>query len=111
MAESLSSSAQKVQDVLHALGFVYGVVELPQTTRSAAEAAQAIGCMVAQIAKSLIFKTRHTNRAVLVIASGINRVNEKKIAALIAEPIDKPDAEFVRQQTGYAIGGVPPVGH
>src|ERR1043165_2492590 len=110
MAEGLSSSAQKVQDTLHALGFDCQVVELAQTTRSAAEAAQAIGCTVAQIAKSLIFKTRQTGRAVLVIASGVNRVNEKKLAVLLGELIERPDADFVRQHTGFAIGGVPPVG-
>jgi prolyl-tRNA editing enzyme YbaK/EbsC (Cys-tRNA(Pro) deacylase) len=108
---ALTPSAQKVQDALAAQGFALQVVELPNTTRSAAEAAQAIGCTVAQIAKSLIFKTRHTQRAVLVIASGVNRVDEKAIAAQVGEPIDRPDADFVRQQTGFAIGGVPPVAH
>lgn len=111
MAEALSASAQKVQDALASLGFACRVVELPQSTRSAAEAAQAIGCTVAQIAKSLVFKGKHTGQAILVIASGVNRVNEKKFAAVIGEPVEKPDAEFVRQHTGYAIGGVPPVGH
>ena len=111
MAETLSPSAQKVQDALTAQGYSYQVKELPQTTRSAAEAAQAIGCTVAQIAKSLIFKTRQSQRPVLVIASGVNRVNEKKFAALIGEPVDKPDADFVRQHTGFAIGGVPPIAH
>jgi prolyl-tRNA editing enzyme YbaK/EbsC (Cys-tRNA(Pro) deacylase) len=111
MGEILSASAQKVQDTLRSLGFTNQVVELPQTTRSAAEAAQAIGCTVAQIAKSLIFKTRDTGRAVLVIASGVNRVNEKKLAEWVGERIERPDADFVRQRTGFAIGGVAPVGH
>ncbi len=111
MSENLSTSARRVQDALAAQGFTNNVVELPQTTRSAAEAAQAIGCTVAQIAKSLVFRTRDSYRAVLVIASGVNRVNEKRLAALVGEAIERPDADFVRQQTGYAIGGVPPVGH
>jgi prolyl-tRNA editing enzyme YbaK/EbsC (Cys-tRNA(Pro) deacylase) len=111
MAESLSPSAQKVRDALAAQGYTCRVQELLQTTRSAAEAAQAIGCTVAQIAKSLIFRTRQTQRPVLVIASGINRVNEKKFAALIGEALERPDADYVRLHTGFAIGGVPPIAH
>jgi prolyl-tRNA editing enzyme YbaK/EbsC (Cys-tRNA(Pro) deacylase) len=87
------------------------VVELPGSTRTAAEAAQAVGCQVGQIVKSLVFKGKRSERPILVIASGINRVNEKKIEALISEPLGKADADFVRQHTGFAIGGVPPVGH
>ncbi len=111
MEETLSPSAQKVQDTLSSLGFVHRVRELPNTTRSAAEAAQAIGCEVAQIAKSLVFRSKNTHRPILVIASGTNRVNEKKIGDYLSESIEKPDADFVRQHTGFAIGGVPPVGH
>ena len=111
MSSELSSSAQKVQDALNSLGFSYRVVEMPNTTRSAAEAARAIGCRVEQIAKSLVFKTRQTQRAVLVIASGSNRVNEQRLAELVSEPVERADADFVRRQTGFTIGGVPPVGH
>lgn len=107
----LSPNAQKVQDALTALGLENRVVELPDTTRTSAEAAAAIGCTVAQIAKSLIFKTRNTQKPVLVIASGVNRVNEKKIAEYLGEPIERSEAEFVRVKTGFVIGGVPPVGH
>ena len=107
----LSPSAQKVQDCLTALSLDNRVVELPNTTRTSAEAAVAISCTVAQIAKSLIFKTKNSQKAVLVIASGVNRVNEKKIAEYLGEPIEQPDAEFVRAKTGFVIGGVPPVGH
>ena len=107
----LRSSAQKVQDVLRALGFQFEVVELPASTRSAAEAANSVGCQVGQIAKSLVFKTKHTQRPVLVIASGANRVDEAKIGELAGEPIEKADADFVREHTGFVIGGVPPVGH
>jgi len=111
MAGLLSLSAQKVQDALKALGLDNEVVELPDTTRSAAEAAAAIGCTVAQIAKSLIFRSKNSGKAVLVIASGVNRVNEKRLAELAGERIERADADFVRQKTGFVIGGVPPVGH
>lgn len=87
------------------------VRELPATTRSATEAAAAIGCQVAQIAKSLVFKSKTSGKAILVIASGKNRVDEKKLAGYLGEPIDRADANFVRQKTGFAIGGIPPVGH
>jgi Cys-tRNA(Pro) deacylase len=111
MAEGLSAAAQRVQDALKALGVACQVVELPESTRSAAEAAQTIGCRVEQIAKSLVFRGRSTNRPILAIVSGGNRVDEKKLAAISEEPVAKADAEYVRQRTGYAIGGVPPVGH
>src|SRR5215475_13164176 len=111
MNKPLSDSAKKVQDALQQFGLTLQVVELSDSTRSAVEAAQAIGCTVEQIAKSLIFKSKQTQRPVLVIASGPNRVNEKRIGELLGEPIEKADADFVRQKTGFAIGGVPPVGH
>ncbi|MFN2152316.1 MAG: YbaK/EbsC family protein, partial [Anaerolineales bacterium] len=108
---SLSSSAQRVQEALSELGLTLQVVELPDSTRTAIEAAATIGCTVGQIAKSLIFKTKVTERPVLVIASGASRVDEKKVAVVLGEKITKADADFVRQHTGFAIGGVPPVGH
>lgn len=111
MSESLSASAQKVQDALEALGVSLKVIELPGSTRTAVEAAQAIGVQVGQIVKSLVFKGKRTQHPILVIASGANRVKENKIEALINEPLGKADADFVREQTGFAIGGVPPVGH
>ena len=111
MSKNLSQSAQKVQDALSELGMSLDVLELPNSTRTAVEAAQAVGCQVGQIVKSLIFKAKRSKRPVLVIASGANRVDEKKIEAQIGEPLGKADADFVRQQTGFAIGGVPPVGH
>lgn len=110
MAESLSDSAKRVQQALKAIGFELRVVEMPDSTRTSVEAAQAVGCEVAQIAKSLVFKAA-SGRAVLVIASGMNRVNEKRVAAELGESLGKADADFVRQQTGFAIGGIPPVGH
>jgi prolyl-tRNA editing enzyme YbaK/EbsC (Cys-tRNA(Pro) deacylase) len=107
----LSHSAQRVQDALATHGVECQVLELPETTRTAVEAAQAIGCSVGQIAKSLIFKARQSGRPVLVIASGSNRVNEKRIGDLLGEPIGKADADYVREQTGFVIGGVPPLAH
>lgn len=111
MNDNLSSSALKVQRALEERGVNCQVVELPGSTRTAKEAAQAIGCEVAQIVKSIVFCTRETRRPVLVVASGINRVNEKLIAERVGEAIEKADADFVRERTGFVIGGVPPVGH
>ncbi len=107
----MKPSAQKVQDALHAQGFTNQVVELPDSTRTAAEAAAAAGCTVGQIAKSLIFAGKTSGQAILVIASGSNRVDEKRLAALAGEKISRPDADFVRAWSGFAIGGVPPLGH
>lgn len=111
MSESLSASARKVQEALSAAGIDCRVVELPGSTRTAAEAASAVGCRVEQIAKSIVFQGRNSGRPVMVITSGSNRVDEKKLRDLISEPVKKADAEFVRLHTGFAIGGVPPVGH
>lgn len=111
MSKELSSSAQKVQDALKAHGFSSHVVELPDSTRTAREAAQAVGCRVEQIVKSLVFKGQLTNKPILVVASGPNRVNEKRLSELAGEPIEKADADFVRQRTGFVVGGVPPLAH
>jgi prolyl-tRNA editing enzyme YbaK/EbsC (Cys-tRNA(Pro) deacylase) len=87
------------------------VREMPTTTRTAEDAARVVGCSVAQIAKSLVFRSQTTGLPILVIASGTNRVNEKTIGALIGETLEKAGADFVRAKTGFAIGGVPPIGH
>jgi len=108
---TLSSSALKVQQVLNTIGMQLEVVELPDSTRTSQEAAHALRCQVGQIAKSIIFQSLTSHRPILVIASGSNRVNEKAIAEHIGELIGKADADFVRQSTGFVIGGVPPVGH
>jgi prolyl-tRNA editing enzyme YbaK/EbsC (Cys-tRNA(Pro) deacylase) len=108
---ALKPSAQRVQEELHARGFGNPVVELPDSTRTAAEAAAAVGCTVGQIAKSLIFMGKQTGQGILVIASGANRVDEKAVQALVGEKIGKADADTVRLLTGYVIGGVPPLGH
>jgi prolyl-tRNA editing enzyme YbaK/EbsC (Cys-tRNA(Pro) deacylase) len=111
MSTSLSASAQRVQDALAALGLPCRVVELPGSTRTAQEAAEAVGCSVAQIVKTLVFRGAQTGKPILVVASGANRVNEARLGELAGEPIAKADAAFVREQTGFAIGGVAPLGH
>jgi prolyl-tRNA editing enzyme YbaK/EbsC (Cys-tRNA(Pro) deacylase) len=111
MDSELSASARKVQDTLEALGLKLEVIELPTSTRTAVEAAQAVGCQLGQIVKSVVFKAKRSGKPILVLASGANRVNEMRIEELIAEPLGKADADFIREQTGFTIGGVPPVGH
>ena len=107
---TLSASAQRVQDALAAAGVATTIVEYDVPARTSAEAAAVLGCTVAQIAKSLVFRAV-SGAPVLVIASGANRVDEAKVAAQVGEPIGKADAAFVRECTGYAIGGIPPLGH
>ncbi len=108
MKPATQPSALKVQAVL---GPRFQVVEFEASTKTSADAAAAIGCTVAQIAKSVIFRTMQSDRAVLVVASGTNRVDEKKVASIIGEKVKSADADFVRAATGFVIGGVPPVGH
>ena len=108
MKPAESPSALKVQSVL---GDRFQVLEFEASTRTAADAAAAIGCEVAQIAKSLIFRGANSSRAILIVASGVDRVDEKKATLAVGEPITRADADFVREATGFAIGGVPPVGH
>jgi prolyl-tRNA editing enzyme YbaK/EbsC (Cys-tRNA(Pro) deacylase) len=110
MSDELSRAAKRIQDLLSSFGTGLEVVELPATTRTAADAAKAIGCSVGQIAKSIVFRAA-SGRPVMVVASGINRVNEDRISEFIGEAIGKADAAFVREKTGFAIGGVPPIGH
>jgi len=111
MTKKLHKSAQKIQDALYRRGFSFQVVELPDSTRTAQDAARAIGCEVGQIAKSLVFVGKETGDPVLVIASGVNFVDTAKVMNRIGEPVGKADADFVRNRLGYVIGGVPPVGH
>lgn len=111
MSLTLTKSAQSVQEALQSKGLNCQVVELPDSARTAVDAANAIGCDVAQIVKSLIFKTKDTHQPVLILASGQNRVNEKVIESHVGEQIIKADADFTRDVTGFAIGGIPPVGH
>jgi Cys-tRNA(Pro) deacylase len=111
MNDTLKPSAQKVQAALQAHGLSCEVVQMQKTTRSAEDAAQAVGCNVGQIVKSLVFKGGRSNQPILVVASGANRVNEKALSRHVSEPVKMADANFVREMTGFAIGGVPPVGH
>lgn len=107
---SLSRSAERVQSALDAIGLELQVRELPASTRTAEQAARAVGCQVGQIAKSLVFRAQQSGKAVMVIASGANRVDEARVAELLGEPVKMADPDFVRRTTGFAIGGVAPVG-
>ena len=111
MTSKLSASAANVKDFLDKKGFLFNVVELTSSTRTAKEAADSIGCSVAQIAKSLVFEGVDTKEAVLIVASGINRVDLKKFELVTGLKIKKADADFVKKQTGFSIGGIPPAGH
>ncbi|MDY0883893.1 YbaK/EbsC family protein [Dongia soli] len=108
---STSGSIARVEQALRNLGLDRPIKHFGASTRTSADAAAAIGCDVAQIAKSLIFRAQTSNQPVLVIASGSNRVDENKIETALHDRIAKADAAFVRDQTGFAIGGVAPVGH
>src|SRR5699024_4688358 len=111
MAENLPSSARKLQQSLHDLGYFFEVFELPNSARTAQDAAQAIGCNVAQIAKSIVFRGKESGAAILAVVSGSNQADTAKLATLAGEPVGKANADFVRAHTGYVIGGVPPTGH
>lgn len=106
-----SPSVQRVQEALERLGAAARITEMGQATRTSADAARALGCEIGQIAKSLVFRGAASGRPILVIASGANRVDERRLAELVGEAIGKADAAFVRDATGFAIGGIPPVGH
>ncbi|MCL6443795.1 MAG: YbaK/EbsC family protein [Alicyclobacillus sp.] len=107
----LKASAQQVQDALLALGYSNQVVELPDSTRTAQGAAAVIGCEVAQIAKSIVFRFHSSCAPLLVVASGENRVNEKRVSGQLSDTLEKADADFVRERTGFVIGGVSAIGH
>ncbi len=106
-----SPSAQKIQDLLNSLGYNYTVIEHAESTRTAQEAADRAGCELGQIVKSLIFRGKTSGQSILVLTSGANRVDEKRISEYAGESISRADADFVRTVTGFAIGGVPPIGH
>lgn len=107
----LSKSAEIVQKALCEKGLDFEVLELSTSTRTANDAAGTIGCQVGQIIKSLLFRTKETQKPVFVLASGKNRVSEELIQKYTGEKITKADADFTREITGFAIGGVPPLGH
>lgn len=106
-----SPSVERVVRVLRSAGIDSPIVELPGAAHTAKLAAQFLGCELGQIANSLVFRTLSTDAAVLVMSSGARRVDTAKLAALVGEPVGKADAQFVRATTGFAIGGVAPVGH
>lgn len=108
---ALKEAAERVQAGARALGLDVTVVEMSQSTRTAEEAAAACGCAVGQIVKSLVFRGKTSGTPYLLLVSGANRVNEKAVARSIGEALTRPDAEFVRGVTGYAIGGIPPLAH
>jgi prolyl-tRNA editing enzyme YbaK/EbsC (Cys-tRNA(Pro) deacylase) len=108
---TLSPTAQRVQSVLRSLGSDAVIHEHPEACRTSAEAAVVLGCTVAQIAKSVIFKGASSGQSILVIASGANRVDTKKVALIANEEPDKANADFVREHTGFVIGGVSPIAH
>jgi prolyl-tRNA editing enzyme YbaK/EbsC (Cys-tRNA(Pro) deacylase) len=108
---NLPASAQRVQDALSRLGIESRVVELPVAARTSQQAADALGIEVGQIAKSLVFRASDSSRPVLVIAAGDRRVDEKRVAEALGEPIGRATPEFVREHTSFAIGGVAPLGH
>jgi prolyl-tRNA editing enzyme YbaK/EbsC (Cys-tRNA(Pro) deacylase) len=104
-------AVERVRAALAAAGLAVDIVALPDAARTARAAADAIGCDLAQIANSLVFRGGTSGAALLVMTSGANRVDTARVAALVGEPIGKADAAFVRAATGFAIGGVAPVGH
>jgi prolyl-tRNA editing enzyme YbaK/EbsC (Cys-tRNA(Pro) deacylase) len=108
---TLPAAAARVQASAEALGLAIAVRLMPDSTRTAADAASACGCAVGQIVKSLIFQGKDTGRPMLLLVSGANRVNEKGVAVTLGEQLIRPDADFVRAATGFAIGGIPPLGH
>jgi len=107
----LPKSARKVDAVATALGLTLQIREMPESTRTAEEAAAACDCAIDQIVKSLVFRTARTGEPVLLLVSGANRVDTEMVESLLGEPLEWPDADFVRQVTGFAIGGIPPFGH
>lgn len=106
-----AGSAARVAEEFRRLGVGVEIWEMPDSTRSAPEAAAAIGCHVAQIVKSLVFRAVERDDPVLVLASGSVRVDEAKLAAAVGEPVEQASGKYVRERTGFAIGGVAPIGH
>ena len=109
--QHLKPAARRVQQAANDRGIAIEVVEMPESTRTAEDAARACGCNVAQIVKSLVFKDAETGAPILLLVSGANRVNERRVGHLLGATLSRPDAAFVRDVTGFAIGGIPPFGH
>lgn len=111
MTVKLKEAAQRVQDAARASGLDVTVIQREQSTRTADEAAAACGCAVGQIVKSLVFRGKSSGRPYLLLVSGVNRVDEKAVAKTLDELLVRPDAQYVRETTGFAIGGIPPLAH
>ena len=111
MTDELPRAVARVKEAADALGIAVEIRQMPGSTRTAADAARACGCEVGQIVKSLVFRGRDSGKPLLVLVSGKNRVDEQAVATVIGEPIARPDAGFVRETTGFAIGGIPPFAH
>ncbi|MGN7868226.1 YbaK/EbsC family protein [Paracoccus sp. 22332] len=107
----MSKSLARVRAALDGAGVAVEILEMADSTRTAAEAAQAAGCQVDQIAKSIIFRGEASGHAVLFLTAGGNRVDPAKATAVAGQPLGKADAALIREETGFAIGGVAPVGH
>jgi prolyl-tRNA editing enzyme YbaK/EbsC (Cys-tRNA(Pro) deacylase) len=111
MSEPMKPASQRVAIAAATKGLAIRIVTHAQSTRTAEDAAAACGCAVGQIVKSLVFRGKASGAPILLLVSGANRVDEKAVAAIIGEPLARPDAQFVRDVTGFAIGGIPPLGH
>ncbi len=109
--DELKDADRRVQEAALALGLSIRVERKAQSTRTAEEAAIAAGCSVGQIVKSLVFRGKSSGTPYLLLVSGANRVDEKAVAGRIGEVLRRPDAQYVRDTTGFAIGGIPPLGH
>jgi prolyl-tRNA editing enzyme YbaK/EbsC (Cys-tRNA(Pro) deacylase) len=110
-AETLPRSARRVRTALLELGLPGDIHRIADSTRTAPEAAAAVGCELGAIVKSLVMRGVTTQAPVLALVSGDNRADMALIEAAVDEPVERPDAHYVREVTGYAIGGIPPVGH
>jgi len=107
----ITGPASRVRDAAESFGLSVIPRIMPEKTRTAEEAAAACGCSVGEIVKSLVFRGKATGDGILLLVSGGNRVDEAKVGARIGQEIERPDAAFVRALTGFAIGGIPPLGH
>ena len=111
MTDDLPRSSRRVHAALLELGLPADIVHLEDATRTAPEAAAAVGCELGAIVKSLVMRGVRTGEPLLALVSGANRADLELLSVAIDEPIERPDAAYVREVTGYAIGGIPPVGH
>lgn len=107
---SPNSSTERVQQALQDLGLSYQVQQLPQSTRTAEAAAEAVGCRLGQIVKSLLFEDLSAHQPILILTSGENQVDEELVSTSLGQQIQLASPDFVRRKTGFAIGGVAPVG-